>query len=133
MAMLRRMTAATAVGEGLDGFDLGIIAVVLPLITADLGLTPVWSGLIAASTLVGIFFGSPIVGWLSDRIDSRPSIWEPSNPTVLPVDANCAANAPASRAFQPSSSRVYRETTASRVSSERTDMTSNMCAPEVDA
>jgi putative MFS transporter len=71
MAMLRRMTAATAVGEGLDGFDLGIIAVVLPLITADLGLTPVWSGLIAASTLVGIFFGSPIVGWLSDRIGRR--------------------------------------------------------------
>ena len=58
-------------GEGLDGFDLGIIAVVLPLITADLGLTPVWSGLIAASTLVGIFFGSPIVGWLSDRIGRR--------------------------------------------------------------
>ena len=57
MGMLRRMTAATAIGEGLDGFDLGIIAVVLPLITADLGLTPVWSGLIAASTLVGIFFG----------------------------------------------------------------------------
>jgi MFS transporter, putative metabolite transport protein len=71
MGMLRRMTAATAIGEGLDGFDLGIIAVVLPLITKDLGLTPVWSGLIAASTLVGIFFGSPIVGWLSDRIGRR--------------------------------------------------------------
>ena len=69
--MLRRMTWATAVGEGLDGFDLGIIAVVLTLITKDLGLTPVWSGLIAASTLVGIFFGSPVVGWLSDRIGRR--------------------------------------------------------------
>ena len=50
MGMLRRMTAATAIGEGLDGFDLGIIAVVLPLITAALGLTPVWSGLIAAGS-----------------------------------------------------------------------------------
>lgn len=69
--MLRRMTAATAIGEGLDGFDLGIIAVVLPLITTELGLTPLWAGLIAASTLVGIFFGSPIVGWLSDRIGRR--------------------------------------------------------------
>jgi putative MFS transporter len=69
--MLRRMTWATAIGEGLDGFDLGIIAVVLTLITKDLGLTPVWSGLIAASTLVGIFFGSPVVGWLSDRIGRR--------------------------------------------------------------
>jgi putative MFS transporter len=71
LAMLRRMTWATAVGEGLDGFDLGIIAVVLPLITTDLGLTPAWSGLIAASTLIGIFFGSPLVGWLSDRIGRR--------------------------------------------------------------
>jgi MFS transporter, putative metabolite transport protein len=69
--MLRRLTGATAVGEGLDGFDLGIIAVVLPLITTDLGLTPVWSGLIAASTLVGIFLGSPVVGWLSDRVGRR--------------------------------------------------------------
>ncbi|MBV9922654.1 MAG: MFS transporter [Pseudonocardia sp.] len=71
MGMLRRMTWATAIGEGLDGFDLGIIAVVLPLITTDLGLTPVWSGLIAASTLVGIFFGSPLVGTLADRIGRR--------------------------------------------------------------
>ncbi|HEY0816073.1 MAG TPA: MFS transporter [Pseudonocardia sp.] len=71
MQMLRRMTWATAIGEGLDGFDLGIIAVVLPLITHDLGMSPVWSGLIAASTLVGIFFGSPVVGWLSDRIGRR--------------------------------------------------------------
>jgi MFS transporter, putative metabolite transport protein len=71
LGMLRRMTWATAVGEGLDGFDLGIIAVVLPLIGDDLGLSPVWSGLIAASTLIGIFFGSPLVGWLSDRIGRR--------------------------------------------------------------
>jgi MFS transporter, putative metabolite transport protein len=35
MGMLRRMTWATAIGEGLDGFDLGIIAVVVPLITTD--------------------------------------------------------------------------------------------------
>ena len=36
LGMLRRMTWATAVGEGLDGFDLGVIAVILPLITQDL-------------------------------------------------------------------------------------------------
>src|SRR3954452_2819634 len=71
LGMLRRMTWATALGEGLDGFDLGVIAVVLPLISKELGLSPVWSGLIAASTLVGIFFGSPVVGWLSDRMGRR--------------------------------------------------------------
>ena len=65
LGMLRRMTWATAVGEGLDGFDLGVIAVVLPLITKDLGLSPVWPGLGAASTRVGSCRGSPSVGWRS--------------------------------------------------------------------
>lgn len=69
--LLRRMTLATAWGEGLDGYDLGIISVVLVLITQDLGLTPLWSGLIAASTLIGIFVGAPVAGWLSDRIGRR--------------------------------------------------------------
>ena len=68
---LRRMTLATAWGEGLDGYDLGVISVVLVLITQDLGLTPLWSGLIAASTLIGIFVGAPVAGWLSDRIGRR--------------------------------------------------------------
>lgn len=78
--MLRRMTWAAALGEGLDGYDLGIIAVVLPLITQELGMTPVWSGLVAASTLIGIFFGSPLVGWLSDRIGRR---------TLFTIDIAC--------------------------------------------
>lgn len=68
---LRRMTLATAWGEGLDGYDLGVISVVLVLITRDLGLTPLWSGLIAASTLIGIFVGAPVAGRLSDRIGRR--------------------------------------------------------------
>lgn len=80
LGMLRRMTLAAALGEGLDGFDLGIIAVVLPLITQDLGMSPVESGLVAASTLVGIFFGSPLVGWLSDRIGRR---------TLFTIDIAC--------------------------------------------
>ena len=55
---LARLTAATAFGEGLDGYDLGGISVVLPFIVADLALSSVQEGLIAASTLAGIFFGA---------------------------------------------------------------------------
>lgn len=40
---LRRMTLATAWGEGLDGFDLGVLSVVLPLISTELGMSPVWA------------------------------------------------------------------------------------------
>jgi putative MFS transporter len=66
-----RVTAATALGEGLDGYDLGIISVVLPAIAHELDLGVVMLGLIGASTLIGIFIGSPTVGWLTDRYGRR--------------------------------------------------------------
>ena len=47
--LLRRMTITTAWGEGLDGYDLGVLSVVLPLITVGLGVSPIWAGLIGAS------------------------------------------------------------------------------------
>ncbi len=68
---LRRVTAATALGEGLDGYDLGAISVVLPLIAHELGLSALTIGLIGASTLIGIFIGSPIVGYLTDRFGRK--------------------------------------------------------------
>lgn len=69
--LIRRLHFATAWGEGLDGFDLGIISVALPVITKDLGLTPVEVGLIGASSLLGIFIGAPLFGWLTDRFGRR--------------------------------------------------------------
>ncbi|HZZ48228.1 MAG TPA: MFS transporter [Pseudonocardia sp.] len=68
---LRRLTLATAWGEGLDGFDLGVLSVVLVPLSKDLGISPVWAGLIAASSLLGIFFGAPIGGFLSDRFGRK--------------------------------------------------------------
>ena len=59
---LRRITLATAWGEGLDGYDLGIISVVLVLISKDLGVSPGVLGLIGASSLIGIFVGGPVWG-----------------------------------------------------------------------
>jgi putative MFS transporter len=68
---LRRLTLATAWGEGLDGYDLGIISVVLVSMGDDLGASSVWMGLIGASSLIGIFVGAPLVGWLTDRFGRR--------------------------------------------------------------
>ncbi len=68
---LFRITTATAFGEGLDGYDLGVISVVLPLITKEFGLNSVQVGLIGASTLTGIFFGGPAFGYLTDRFGRR--------------------------------------------------------------
>jgi putative MFS transporter len=69
--LVRRLHFATAWGEGLDGFDLGILSVALPVLTKDLGLTPVEAGLIGASSLIGIFVGAPLFGWLTDRFGRR--------------------------------------------------------------
>jgi putative MFS transporter len=68
---LRRVTLATACGEGLDGYDLGIISVVLLSISQDLHTSPVWAGLIGASSLIGIFVGGPVFGRVTDRFGRR--------------------------------------------------------------
>lgn len=68
---LRRITVATAWGEGLDGYDLGIISVVLTLIAKDLDISAGWLGLVGASALIGIFFGGLIFGYLTDRFGRR--------------------------------------------------------------
>jgi putative MFS transporter len=68
---LRRVTVATAFGEGLDGYDLGVISVVLPIAATALDLTTVEQGLLGASSLAGIFFGGPIFGQLTDRFGRR--------------------------------------------------------------
>lgn len=68
---LRRMTLACAWGEGVDGYDLGVISVTLPFISAALHTTHVEAGLIGASSLIGIFFGAPLGGVLTDRYGRR--------------------------------------------------------------
>jgi putative MFS transporter len=68
---LRRVTLATACGEGLDGYDLGIISVVLLSISQDLHTSPLWAGLIGASSLLGIFVGGPVFGRVTDRFGRR--------------------------------------------------------------
>ncbi|MBV9144009.1 MAG: MFS transporter [Pseudonocardiales bacterium] len=68
---LRRLTLATAWGEGLDGFDLGVLSVVLVPLSKAFGISPLWAGLIGASSLIGIFFGAPIGGVLTDRFGRK--------------------------------------------------------------
>ena len=64
---IRKVTLATAWGEGLDGYDLGIISVVIASIAKDLHMGAGVTGLIGASSLIGIFIGAPLFGYLTDR------------------------------------------------------------------
>jgi MFS transporter, putative metabolite transport protein len=69
---LVRLTAVLIGGMFLDGYILGIIGTVIGTIGTDLGVSEVWEGLIAASALLGILFGSPIGGWAADRFGRKP-------------------------------------------------------------
>jgi putative MFS transporter len=49
----------------LDGYVLSIIGVALVHLSAQLGLSSFWEGMVAASALIGIFFGGFLGGWLT--------------------------------------------------------------------
>lgn len=63
----RLLTLRTGGGWILDGYVLSIIGIALVPLTADLNVNTFWQGMIAASALIGIFFGSIIAGWLGGR------------------------------------------------------------------
>ncbi|MEE3897111.1 MFS transporter [Priestia megaterium] len=51
-----------------DGYILGIIGIALTLLKPEMGLSPLWVGLVGSSALIGLFLGSLILGWISDFI-----------------------------------------------------------------
>lgn len=69
---IRKLTLLISGGMFIDGFVLGGVGTVMPQITKDLSLSLSWQGLIGASTLIGIFIGGPLGGYLADRIGRKP-------------------------------------------------------------
>jgi putative MFS transporter len=63
----RRVALVAAGGPFCDGYLLGIIVVALPLIARDLHLSAAQSGLIGASSLLGMFIGGIVFGPMTDR------------------------------------------------------------------
>lgn len=66
-----KITALSAVGVFLDGFDISIIGVALTIITAlpafAYARTPLGKGLMAASTTIGMLVGAFVFGYITDR------------------------------------------------------------------
>ncbi|MGN8063414.1 MFS transporter [Ralstonia sp. 22111] len=62
------LTIRSGGGWLMDGYVLSIIGVAMVQFSAALKLTSFWEGMIAASALIGIFFGGFLGGWLTDRI-----------------------------------------------------------------
>lgn len=65
-----KITALSAAGVFLDGYDISIIAVALTIITGISGFsyvnTPLGKGLMAASTTIGMLFGAITFGYITD-------------------------------------------------------------------
>ncbi|MEU5645255.1 MFS transporter [Streptomyces milbemycinicus] len=64
----RRIIAVAMGGPFCDGYLLGVMGVALGLITPALALDTLWTGLIAASVLVGVFIGGAVFGPITDRV-----------------------------------------------------------------
>jgi len=64
--------ASQALGAHLaDGYAIGTIGVALAFIQPQWGLSSVWVGLLGAAALIGLFFGSLIIGRLSDKMGRK--------------------------------------------------------------
>ncbi|RZL83588.1 MAG: MFS transporter [Rhodococcus sp. (in: high G+C Gram-positive bacteria)] len=58
-------------GHLCDGYILGAIVPALPLFAESHPISPLISGLIGASALIGVFLGSLMFGWFTDKIGRR--------------------------------------------------------------
>jgi len=66
-----RVWFLSAMGVFIDGFDLFIVAVALPLITVDLNPSAAALGLIGASALLGAVVGAAVIRRLTDRFGRK--------------------------------------------------------------
>src|SRR6185369_7585626 len=58
-----------------DGMDLQMLALSLPSISKELGLSGVGAGALSTYTLLGMGIGGVLAGWLSDRIGRVRVVW----------------------------------------------------------
>jgi len=65
------LTLRSGGGSFVDGYVLSIIGVAMVQMSAGLSLSSFWQGMIAASALIGIFFGGFLGGWLTDRLGRK--------------------------------------------------------------
>lgn len=62
-----KITTMTFGANFSDGYALGIIGSALPLITSAWHVNGLWQGLLASSALIGLFFGSLLLGPVADK------------------------------------------------------------------
>ena len=66
------VAVVSAGGQFSDGYALGTIGIALSLARGSLHLDALWLGLLGSASLLGLFFGSLLLGPLADRVGRRP-------------------------------------------------------------
>lgn len=63
-----KLTTFTSGGPFIDGYALSVLGIALITLQPGLNMTPVEVGLLGASTLIGIFVGGGVFGWVTDKV-----------------------------------------------------------------
>ena len=63
-----KITALTFGAHFTDGYSLGTIGMAILIMNKQIYLSPQWMGLLGASALIGLFFGSIILGAISGKV-----------------------------------------------------------------
>lgn len=66
-----KVTVLSAVGMFLDGFDLTVIAVAVPVLRKQWTFTPLTLGLTNSSAIIGMLVGALVLGRLADHVGRR--------------------------------------------------------------
>ncbi|MFE4835987.1 MFS transporter [Arthrobacter sp. NPDC056691] len=64
----KKLTFFASGGPFIDGYALSIIGIALITMVPGLHMNPAEIGMVGAASLVGIFFGGGVFGWLTDKI-----------------------------------------------------------------
>ncbi|GIH15796.1 MFS transporter [Rugosimonospora africana] len=67
----RRLTLLSSIGMFLDGFDLTVIAVALPVLKKSWTFTSFTLGVTSCSAIVGMFVGALVFGRVADRVGRK--------------------------------------------------------------
>jgi putative MFS transporter len=67
----RKVTALSVAGMFLDGYDLAVIAVALPVLTKQWSIPSSMTGPLAASAVFGMLVGALVLGRLTDRLGRK--------------------------------------------------------------
>ncbi|MCY1285408.1 Inner membrane metabolite transport protein YgcS [compost metagenome] len=67
----KKVTICAAGGKLCDGWILAVIGIALPLSTKGLGISSTLEALIGSASLIGLFIGGLLFGWVTDKVGRK--------------------------------------------------------------